>query len=148
MPALSRLMKLLLCLALGAGLATAAYAAEDDDTDRLDEAWEDAIGDQEPILTEKQFAMLNNLAFQAAASKVCDGFALDHDKFTAGMTEAVSPPPPDLTEEEADHWEAAVLVRFGTTYGLLLAEGNNEPEEFCASAAEFKADSELPNVWQ
>src|SRR5690606_2081840 len=103
MPALSRLTKLLLCLALGAGRATAAYAVEDGNDRKFDDAWEDAIGDQEPILTEKQFAMLNTLAFQAAASKVCDGFALDHDKFTAAMTEAVSPPPPDLSEDEADH---------------------------------------------
>ena len=60
MPALSRLTKLLLCLALGAGLATAAYAVEDGNDRKLGDAWEDAIGDQEPILTEKQFAMLNN----------------------------------------------------------------------------------------
>lgn len=148
MPALSRLTKLLLCLALGAGLATAAYAVEDGNDRKLGDAWEDAIGDQEPILTEKQFAMLNNLAFQAAASKVCDGFALDHDKFTAGIAEAASPPPPDLSEEEADHWEAAVLIRFGTSYGLLLAEGNDDEEDFCASAADLKADAEVPNVWQ
>ena len=44
---------------------TVSVLAEDQakDDSRLDEAWKDAIGDQENILTDKQFAMLNNLAF-------------------------------------------------------------------------------------
>ena len=39
---------------------------------------------QEPILTDKQFAMLNNLAFQAAVTKICDGYELDQNKFADG----------------------------------------------------------------
>jgi hypothetical protein len=148
MPATSNIVKTLLCLLFATTLATAHAAAEEPDDDRLSEAWKDAIGDQEPILTEKQFALLNNLAFQAAVSKVCDGFALDQDKFTKAMTEAVTPAPDGLSEAEADHWEGAVLMRFGTSYGLLLAEGNDEPKDFCESAKELKADSEVPNVWQ
>jgi len=147
----AQLTKTLLCYALALGLlglVTAASAAEQEDDFRLDDAWEDAIGDQEPILTEVQFAKLNNLAFQAAASKICSGFALDQDKFSTAIVEAATPAPEGLSEAEADHWEAAVLIRFGTTYGLLLAEGNQHPQEFCASAAELKADKDIPNVWQ
>jgi hypothetical protein len=127
--------------------ATPAIAA-DDDNDRMDDAWEDALGDNEPILTDKQFALLNNLAFQAAAAEICDGFKLDGDKFSTAIAEATTPPPPDLSEEDAKHWETAVLIRFGTAYGLLLAEGNGEDDEFCDSAAALKADSEVPNVWK
>lgn len=151
MTAFANLTKIFFSCALALGLlgfASAVYAAEPEDDFRLDDAWEDAIGDQEPILTEVQFAKLNNLAFQAAASKVCDGFALDQDKFSTAIIEAATPAPEGLSEAEADHWEAAVLIRFGTTYGLLLAEGNQHPKEFCASAAELKADKEIPNVWQ
>ena len=36
----------------------------------------------------------------------------------------------------------------GTTNGLLLAEGNDEPKDFCESAKELKADTEIPNVWE
>ena len=50
-----------------------------------------------------------------------------------------------MTAEDAKHWETAVLIRFGTAYGLLLAEGNDEDDEFCESAKELKADSETPN---
>jgi hypothetical protein len=141
-------LKTLACLAACLFMAAAPVSAADDDNDRMDDAWEDAIGDNEPILTDKQFALLNNLAFQAAAAEICDGFKLDGDKFSKGITEATTPPPPDMTEEEAKHWETAVLIRFGTAYGLLLAEGNDEDDEFCKGAAALKADSEVPNVWQ
>ena len=143
------LLKALLCLAACLAIATApAIAADDDDNKRMDDAWDDALGDNEPILTDKQFALLNNLAFQAATAEVCDGFKLDGDKFSTAIAEATTPPPPDMTEEEAKHWEHAVLIRFGTSYGILLAEGNDEDDEFCESAKELKADSEVPNVWK
>ncbi|MGH6864668.1 MAG: hypothetical protein ACREDO_00435 [Methyloceanibacter sp.] len=145
---ISRIWKTTICLLAGVAMFAATGLAEDEIDKEMDEAWKDAIGDQEPVLTQKQFALLNNLAFQAAATKVCDGYTLDGKKFDAGMTEATSPPPPDMSPEETKHWETAVLIRFGTTYGLLLAEGNDEPDDFCASAAELKGDKDAPNVWQ
>lgn len=126
------------------GLSTNAMA----DDDRLDEAWKDAIGDQEPILTEQQFALLNNLAFQAAVTKICDGYQIDGDKFSKSFAEATEAPNPSMTPEDAGHWATAVAVRFGTTYGLFLAEGNNKPDDFCASAKELKDQTEISNVWQ
>ncbi len=45
-------------------------------------------------------------------------------------------------------WETAVYFRLGASYGLFLAEGNAHVDSFCASAAELKADAEVPNVWQ
>jgi len=145
----SHICKTFLCLAACLIIAATAPAlAENDDNNRLDEAWEDAVGDQEPVLTDKQFALLNNLAFQAAVTKVCDGYELDTAKFAAGIAEATSPAPEGLSDEDEETWKTAVLLRFGTTYGLFLAEGNDEEADFCASARELKADSETPNVWQ
>jgi hypothetical protein len=145
----SLIRKMFLCLAAACLIIAAVPAiAEDDDDNRLDDAWEDAVADQEPVLTEKQFALLNNLAFQAAVTKVCDGYELDPDKFAAGIAEATSPAPEGLSDEDAEAWKTAVLIRFGTTYGLFLAEGNDEDDDFCESAKELKADSEVPNVWQ
>jgi hypothetical protein len=122
-------------------------AARADDL-RLDDAWEDAVGDQENVLTEAQFATLNNLAFQAAVPKICDGYALDDAKFAQAMGEAVAPPSADLSPEQMKEWETAVLIRFGTTYGLFLAEGNAGREEFCASAAELRDNAEAPHYWK
>ena len=102
MSMLSHIRKLLLCLAACLVIAAVPAMAEDDDDGRLDDAWEDAIGDQEPVLTDKQFALLNNLAFQAAAAKVCDGFTLDPDKFAAGIAVATSPAPANLSDEDAE----------------------------------------------
>jgi hypothetical protein len=139
--------KTLLCLAACVTLLSSPCAAEEDDN-RLDDAWEDAIGDQEPVLTPKQFAELNNLAFQAAVTKVCDGFKLNGDKFSKAFADVTSTPNEDMSDEEAAAWGTAVLIRFGMSYGLLLAEGNDEEDDFCANAKELKADSEVPNVWE
>ena len=81
----------LLAAVMVSGMATAAAIADDN---RLDEAWKDAIGDQEPVLTDQQFAKLNNLAFQAAVTKICDGYELDTTKFSQGFADATTPPTP------------------------------------------------------
>jgi len=148
-----RTLRALICLAAAVVLVTSVttlvFAEDQTDDNRLDEAWKDAIGDQENILTEKQFAMLNNLAFQAAATKVCDGFELDQAKFAKAITDATTPlPNPDMSEDDIKIWETAVIMRLGATYGVLLAEGNTRSEQFCASAKELKADPDVPNVWQ
>ena len=141
----------LLAVALAVGLSAPAMAEEalPDDL-RLDDAWADLTVDQEPILTEFQFAKLNNVAFQAAVTKICDGYELDQTKFAEAVAEATSPAP-EKTATDADlmkQWETAVYFRLGASYGLFLAEGNSHVDEFCASAAELKADAEVPNVWQ
>ena len=145
-------LRALICLAAAAVLITGVPASvlaesQADDDNRLDEAWKDAIGDQENILTDKQFAMLNNLAFQAAVTKVCEGFDLDQSKFAKAITDATTPLP-NPSEEDIKVWETAVIMRLGATYGVLLAEGNTRPEKFCASAKDLKADKDVPNVWQ
>ena len=143
----------LICFAaaslLVVGVTTSVLAEDQADDNRLDEAWKDAVGDDENILTGKQFAMLNNLAFQAAVTKFCEGFDLDQSKFAEAITDATTPlPNPDMSEEDIKVWETAVIMRLGATYGVLLAEGNTRPEQFCASAKELKADPDVPNVWQ
>ncbi|KAB2859806.1 MAG: hypothetical protein F9K43_23780 [Bauldia sp.] len=130
-----------------AGLSGGAIAAAADD-DRLDAAWEDLTADQEGILTASQFAKLNNPAFQAAATKICEGYELDQVKFAQGLNEATATGPEDMSEIDAKRWEAAVLFRLGASYGIFLAEGNAKSDDFCKSAAEFKADADSTNVWK
>jgi len=137
----------LLAAGLFAGFSSGALAAPADD-DRLDGAWEDLVVGQEPILTEAQFAKLNNLAFQAAVTKVCDGYELDQTKFAASLDEATSTGPEGMSPDDAKRWEVAVLFRLGATYGVFLAEGNAKPDDFCKSAAEFKADATAQTVWK
>jgi hypothetical protein len=138
-------------LTLGLAVATVACfsgsaTAQDQ---QLSEVWKDAIGDQEPVLTNEQFAMLNNIAFQAAVTKVCDGFELDQSKFAQAVSDATSPPPSeDMSADDMKTWETAVVMRIGTMYGVFLSVGNAKPADFCASAKELKGDSEVPNVWQ
>jgi hypothetical protein len=147
MPNVSRILSIVLPLAFACALGSSIAHAEAPDADRLAEAWKDAIGDQEPILSSSQFAKLNNLAFQAAVPKICDGYDLDLTKFSEAMADATAPTNESMTGDEQKQWEAAVLVRFGVSYGLFLAEGNNKPEHFCANAKALKEDSTTPNYW-
>jgi hypothetical protein len=139
-------------LVAAAAVAVSAFAgaasAQQADDDRLDNAWADVAVDQEPILTAAQFAKLNNLAFQAAVTKICAGYDLDQTKFAEGLSDATYPSPDGLSQDEMKQWETAVYFRLGTTYGLFLAEGNAKPDDFCKSADALKADSTVPNVWK
>jgi hypothetical protein len=147
----AQIFRILGCLAVCGMLASATAMAADkpaDDDDRLDEAWKDAVGAQEPILTDKQFAALNNLAYQAAVTNVCDGYTLDNKKFAKEFAAATTVPNPDMSRKDAGAWETAVLIRFGTSYGLLLAEGNAHTDSFCANAKDLKGDKDVPNVWK
>ena len=133
------------------GFGAQGFAEESlPDDDRLDDAWADLSVDQEPILSELQFAKLNNIAFQAAVTKICDGYELDQTKFAEAVADATSPAPEKTATDPSlmQQWETAVYFRLGATYGLFLAEGNAETDPFCASATELKDDSSVPNVWQ
>src|SRR5436190_16625097 len=141
------LLSLLAAGILAGGIST-AFAQDMSDDDRLDEAWKDAIGDQEPIMTTQQFAKLNNLAFQAAVTKVCDGYELNADKFKQAFADVMVPANTNMSDDDTKMWADAVLIRFGTTYGLFLAEGNNKPDDFCKSAADLKSSTDVPNYWQ
>ena len=136
-------------LAIGFGAQAHAQDAPSDH-DRLHDAWADLSVDQEPILSDLQFAKLNNIAFQAAVTKICDDYELDQTKFAEAVADATSPAP-EATATDADlmmQWETAVYFRLGATYGLFLAEGNTDVDSFCESAEELKADPTVPNVWQ
>lgn len=67
-------------------------------------------------------------------TKICDAYTLDGEKFAAAISEATTPAPEGMSAEDAEAWKTAVLMRFGPTYGVLLAEGNDEEDDFCASA--------------
>jgi hypothetical protein len=126
---------------LGCALVVMAHAtpafAQATQGVRLDEAWDDAIGGQEKILTEKGFAKLNNLAYQAAIAQVCKGYDLDQAKFSTEFAAATTAPSDRLSTDDLEQWKAAVLIRFGVVYGLFLAEGNASEAPFCAGAEDL-----------
>lgn len=135
-------------IALAALLLTSPAISADEKTHRLDNAWKSALLGEEPILAPQQFAKLNNLAFQAAAVRVCDGFELDQAKFTTALEEATAASKDDLTPEALDMRQAFILIEFGTRYGLFIAEGEAEDKSFCKNAAELKTKADIPNVWE
>lgn len=133
----------ILCLALSTAVLAPALAqtpiAPVADDDRLDAAWEDLLEAEGTILNQQQFAALNNLAFQAAVVRVCDGNALNNDAFGKGIAELITGTDKDLTDEQHEQRKTAILVAFGARYGLFLAEGNSAKPTFCDAATKLKA---------
>lgn len=115
---------------------------------RLDEAWKDAIEDQEGVLTPKQTTILHDTAYQAAVARVCDGINIDQAKYAKAVNDLLADTG-DKFEDEAEIMRSAhTLVMLGTSYGLFLAEGNIDRDKFCLAATETKADMSMPNLWQ
>ena len=132
---------------LGAALLAAfpkVAFAEDATNHRLHAAWDALAKGEGEFLTTKQFASLNNLAYQAAIVRVCDGHELDHEAFRRKIEDVIKDTDKKLSDEQADLREAAVLVAFGARFGLFLAEGSDDSKAgFCASADEIKASQDI-----
>ena len=142
----SAILKTFFSLAVAGVLAGGLSVSARADDDRLDEAWKDGIGDQEPVLTDQQFAKLNNLAFQAAVTKICDGYNLDDKKFADGMSDATTPTNASMSADDQKQWETAVLIRFGTDLRPAPCRGQRQARGFLRErrrAQEGHRDPEL-----
>ncbi|GAA5544052.1 MULTISPECIES: hypothetical protein [Brucella/Ochrobactrum group] len=132
---------------LGAALLAAfpkVAMAEDAANNRLHAAWDALAKGEGEFLSTKQFASLNNLAYQAAIVRLCDGHELDHEAFRRKIEDVIKDTDKKLSDEQADLREAAVLVAFGARFGLFLAEGSDDSKpEFCASADEIKSSQDI-----
>ncbi|WP_373505589.1 hypothetical protein [Aestuariivirga sp.] len=115
---------------------------------RIDDAWKAALADFEGVLTEKQHALVNSIAYHSAAARLCDGIDLDVTKVGASMNEIVTSGDPAMTDEEHIERLSNVLLTLGTAKGIFLAEGALHKEAFCADAAASKADPENIHFWQ
>ncbi|WP_421694120.1 hypothetical protein [Aestuariivirga sp.] len=129
------------------GLALSATPALADDF-RIDDAWKAALQDNEGILDEKQQAVINGIAFSAAAALLCDGIDIDGEKVAKATTAVLAGGPADLTDDEQLERYSNILLMLGTAKGILLAEGALHKDDFCASANQQKADTQVANFWK
>ena len=118
------------------GSAPSGSALPDDD--RMDHAWNDLLESEGGLLSGPQYTALNNLAFQAAVVRVCDGFTLETESFGKGFAGVLTSTDKDFDERQEKEYGAAVLVAFGARFGLFLAEGNGDKKDFCDAAAKLK----------
>lgn len=130
------------------GLAIVPAAAEGNDDDRLDEAWKAALMDLEGVLTPEQHAMINSIAYHAAASRLCDGVDLDVDKVGKALNDIIASGSAKLDDEAELQRMSNILLTLGTAKGIFLAEGALQKDEFCASAVASKADPENQHFWK
>ena len=128
-------------------LAVSAGPALADDL-RIDDAWKAALSETEGVLDDKQMAMINGIAYSAAAALLCDGIDIDPDKVAAATTEILADTPPDLTDDDQLARYTAITLMLGTAKGILLAEGALHKAAFCANSADEKAKKPADTFWK
>jgi hypothetical protein len=124
-----------------------AQAAEDG-SHRLNGAWTGFLAGAEPVLTPQQAAKVNNLAYQAAVTRICDGFDIDEARFMTALEDATSKSGDKLSDDALVARHNFLLVDLGMRVGVFVAEGAANQSSFCSNAREIKAQSELPHVWE
>ncbi len=136
--------------ALGLLAATALLASPSraNDDHRLDEAWRAALKDQHGVLTDKQHALINAIAYGAAGALMCDGIDIDPDKVAKGITTVLGDGPKDLSEEDELTRYTDIMLTLGTAKGILLSEGALNKADFCANAAAEKASHPGDTFWK
>lgn len=132
--------------ALLAGLAVAATPALADDF-RIDDAWKAALQDSDGVLTDKQHALLNSVAYHAAAALLCDGIDIDETEVTNAVASVIADAPKELTDEVQIERMSTIILMLGTAKGIILAEGALHKADFCASALKEKADAQNDHFW-
>lgn len=70
---------------------TSAQSAEPK-TDRMNSAWTGLLAGAEPMLTPQQTALVNNLAYQAAVTRICENFEINEGRFMAALADATAKP--------------------------------------------------------
>ena len=129
------------------GLTAGSAVAQQDDY-RIDDAWKAALQDSEGVLTDKQHALVNAIAYHAAAAQLCDGLDIDADEVAAATNGILTDGPKDLTDDEQLERLTAIMLILGTAKGIILAEGALHKADFCASATQEKADPKHDHFWK
>ena len=132
--------------ALLAGLAVAATPALADDF-RIDDAWKAALQDMDGVLTDKQHALINSIAYHAAAAQMCDGIDIDAPEVTKAVESVIADAPKDLVEGEQVERMTTIILMLGTAKGIILAEGALHKADFCANVLQEKADAQNDHFW-
>lgn len=114
----------------------------------LEAAWAAAVGEIEGVIDAGELSTINQVAYQAAVARLCDGFDLDVEEIAAVTNTMLGGGPADLdaTAQVARHTE--ILIALGTVHGLFLAEGSRHHDRFCAEATEARDAPGFDHHWR
>ena len=99
------------------------------------------------VLTDKQHALINSIAYHAAAAQMCDGIDIDAPEVTKAVESVIADAPKDLVEGEQIERMTTIILMLGTAKGIILAEGALHKADFCANAVQEKADAQNDHFW-
>ena len=106
---------------------------------KLDPAWQRLAANNAKFLTKDQQALLDDLAFAAAVSGGCPGFAIDKQKFEQGFRGFKTDDYMKLPPDEKRKLEYRLMTNYGATVALYTAEGLLRPKEACKFAEEKRS---------
>jgi len=142
---MSRVRLALPAAALFAAVAVPAAAQQGH---RLTAAWEAALSEDAGYLEPSELAQVNVIAYHAAVAKLCEGYPLDVAEIAEATNTVIAGATEGLADTALIDRHTDLLIAIGTAQGIFLAEGSLNPEQFCAEAAETRADSEYDDHWQ
>ena len=137
-------LAMLLVLLSAAALAQTAPPPHE----TLDPAWQKAVELQDGVLTPRQHSLLNEIAFAAAVSNLCDGYSLERARFSAGFEELQHEDMVSMSAEEAEYFQHHLMFNYGVVVGLFMAEGALDRSGFCQQADEHRNDPEITHFWE
>ena len=129
-----KMMRPILALLLAS--AVPAYAESDATSilDKINPAWQRLDALSADFLSDEQQKTVQELAFATAAGEICEGFAVDRQKFVSAFEIFSDEKSRALSAEERRQRERRLLVLYGIATGLFSAEGLLTKKDFCDAA--------------
>jgi hypothetical protein len=131
--------------ALGFGLAQATSAEEPNAPSAFTTSH--ALDMLDGSMSDEQETMLNLIAYQLAATRVCDFLQINHEKVADEMKMLEHAEAADMSEEEKSHYEQTVTFALGVAMGGYLSDAATDTPAFCQNAEAHKSDPEFQHIW-
>jgi hypothetical protein len=113
--------------------------ASSDTWDKLVPAWDNVSNKLIDFVGEQKQKLITNLAFAAVAADLCEGLALDKEKFKAEFDSFNDADYKALSPADKAEFGPKLMTFFGVYVGLLTAEGILEKPAFCGYAVDMQA---------
>lgn len=128
--------------------APLAFAQQSDGPkNRESEAWLTAYDMQGGVLTGNQQQHLLTLAWHGAVANLCETLQLDHLKFGQAMAVIEHSDAASMSDDEHEFFRQSLMINYGVSVGIMLAEHADDKEAACADALEFAKDEEDVNYF-
>jgi len=97
-------------------------------------AWAAASHMQQGVFSPSQRAEINRIAHASAASELCPTLTIDPEALRRHTSTLIDAGPADAKLKGRTPWEQLALYHLGVQTGLMLSDGDDRLEAFCAES--------------